>query len=164
MKGVYMERFSVSEIIELAVQTEKLGHEFYDFMSKKYKDDEEISRLLSTLAAQEVLHQRRFSKLKETVEDDITDDHETVEQYLRALVESRFFLGPGKSLSDLEHLRSAQDVLKYALGFEKETLLYYLGLRDIVSGKDVIDAIIDEEKNHIRLLSRMKKQLTENNR
>jgi rubrerythrin len=43
--------------------------------------------------------------------------------------------------------------------FEKETILYFLGLKDSVKDAKIIEQIIDEEKSHIRWLSDLKKKL-----
>jgi len=37
--------------------------------------------------------------------------------------------------------------VKFALGFEKETLLYFMELRKIVKEKEVMDEVINEEKS-----------------
>jgi rubrerythrin len=78
---------------------------------------------------------------------------EEVSHYMRAIVESEFFLGKHKALPDMEKIDSVGSAVKFAIGFEKETLLYFVGLRDIVAQKDIIDRIIDEERSHIRWLS-----------
>lgn len=44
-----------------------------------------------------------------------------------------------------------------AMGFEKETLLFFYNLRDLVTDRDreTISRIIDEEKSHVRRLAGM---------
>ena len=42
------------------------------------------------------------------------------------------------------------------MGFEKETLLYFHEIRNIIKEKDIVDEIINEEKSHIMWLSRFK--------
>ena len=71
---------------------------------------------------------------------------------MRAFVESEFFLGKGKALPSMDHLKTVQDVVTFALGFEKETLLYFCELRSVVKEKEVVDEVINEEKSHIRWL------------
>jgi rubrerythrin len=44
------------------------------------------------------------------------------------------------------------DAIKFAIGFEKETMLYFMGLKDAVKNKEIVDEIINEEKSHIRWL------------
>jgi rubrerythrin len=81
---------------------------------------------------------------------------EEVSNYMRAFVESEFFLGRTKSLPSMTRIRSVKDAVKFALGFEKETLLYFMELRKIVKEKEVVDEVINEEKSHIMWLAAFK--------
>ena len=86
---------------------------------------------------------------------------EEAEQYLRAIVESEFFLGKNKSLPSMEKVKTVEDAVSFAVGFEKDTLLYFYGMRDVVKEKEVIDEIINEERSHIRWLNRFRQGLVE---
>lgn len=152
-----MENFSISEVIEQAIQTEKLGYEFYTKMARRFEKDEKLKNLFETLALKEQQHEKKFSELKERVQYEIPENWEEASQYLRAIVESEFFLGKNKSLPSLEHMKTITDAVKFALGFERETLLYFYSLRDIVKEKEIIDEIINEEKSHIMWLSEYRK-------
>jgi rubrerythrin len=152
-----MEKFSIREVIEQAVQTERLGYDFYTATSKRFRENEKLVKLFDILAGQELRHERVFSQLKEKIKDENLENWEEASQYLRAIVESEFFLGRNKSLASIDNLKSVEDAVQHALGFEKETLLYYHGLRDAVKEKEIIDEIIKEEKSHIMWLSEFKK-------
>jgi rubrerythrin len=60
----------------------------------------------------------------------------------------------------MDHLKTVEDVVSFAIGFEKETLLYFFELRSIVKEKEVVDEVINEEKSHIRWLDSFKRGLT----
>ncbi len=154
-----MDKFSTREVIEQAVQTEKLGCEFYTAMAKRFKENEKLKNLFEMLAVNEQQHEKRFSELKNKIEDEEIENWEEVSQYLRAIVESEFFLGKNKSLPLLEHVKTANDALNFALEFEKETLLYYHSLNNIIDEKDVMNDIIKEEKQHIIWLHELKRSL-----
>ena len=154
-----MESFSIREVIEQAVQTEKLGHEFYTKMSERFENDSKLKDLFNELALMEVAHEKIFSDLKDKISDENLENWDEAAKYLRAIVESEFFLGKNKSLPSLGYLDSVKDAVEYALEFEKETLLYYVGLQQAISKNEVIDKIIDEEKSHIIWLSEFKKNL-----
>ncbi|UCF87487.1 MAG: hypothetical protein JSV71_01895 [Nitrospiraceae bacterium] len=64
-----MEQFSVREVIEQAIQTEKLGFAFYTEVSKRFEKNGELKGLFETLALKEKKHERTFSELKEKVKD-----------------------------------------------------------------------------------------------
>ncbi len=155
-----MERFSVRrilwirEVIEQAIQTERLGYQFYTEMAKRFGENEGLKKLFETLAVKELRHEKTFSELKEISGTEEPEGWDEVSQYLRAIVESEFFLGKDKSLPSLKHLEKASDAVNFAIGFEKETLLYFYAIRDMVKGKEVIDEIINEEKSHIMWLNK----------
>lgn len=52
---------------------------------------------------------------------------------------------------------SAPDILQMAIGQEKDSIVFYLNIRDMVSevmGKEKIDEIIREEMHHIGFLNK----------
>jgi len=157
-----MNKYSIDEIMEMAIQTEKLGYQFYTTMSEKFKNNDSLAKLFTTLAAKERTHEKTFIQLKDMVAKNGTApvEWEEVSNYMRAFVESEFFLGRGKALPSMDHLKTAQDAVKFALGFEKETLLYFFELRSIVKEKEVVDEVINEEKSHIRWLDTFRAGLT----
>jgi rubrerythrin len=157
IRGGSMGKFSIGEVIEQAVQTEKLGNKFYTAMAKKFKKNNELKKLFETLASQELKHEKTFSELKNKTRDEEPAGWDEVSQYLRAIVDSEFFLGKGKSLSALESIKTAVDAINFALGFERETLLYYHTLREGTKEKKVIDTIINEEKRHIVWLNDLRR-------
>ena len=154
-----MEKFSIMEVLEQAVQTEILGYDFYTAMAEKYTNNEGLRNLFKKLAQKELLHKTRFEELKEITEDEEPEDWDEASNYFRAVVESEFFLGTGKSLPSLDHIKDANDAVRFAIGFEKETLLHFVGLRDVVKNKEIVDEIISEEKSHIKWLAAFGKDM-----
>ncbi len=156
-----MNKYSIDEILEMAIQTERLGYQFYTGMANKFKKDTGLVKLFTTLASKEKTHEHTFITLKDTVATSGIEpvEWEEVSNYMRAFVESEFFLGGGKSLPTMDHIKTVQDVVKFALGFEKETLLYFMELRAIVKEKAAMDAVIDEEKSHIVWLDQFRKEI-----
>jgi rubrerythrin len=146
----------------MAVQTEVLGQQFYTGMAEKFKKDDGLVKLFTTLASKEKQHEKTFKGLKDEVAKSGAEpvQWEEVSNYMRAFVESEFFLGKGKSLPSLDHIRTVNDAVKFAIGFEKETLLYFIELRTMVREKEAIDEVINEEKSHIRWLDMFRTGLT----
>ena len=151
-----MERFSIREAVEQAVQTEKLGYQFYATIAEKFVKDEGLNKLFTTLAQKELRHEKTFKELLEIIKDEEPVDWEEAEQYLRAIVESEFFLGKNRSLPSMKNVKTVEDAVNFALGFEKETLLYFYGIRDAVKEKEVVEEIINEERSHIMWLNRFR--------
>ena len=154
-----MERYSITEVVEQAVQTERLGYQFYTTMSNRFKEDEGLYKLFSTLAIKEQRHEKTFRDLLGTIGDEEPMNWEEAELYLRAIVESEFFLGKNKALPSMDKVKTVEDAVIFALGFEKETLLYFYGLRDAVKEKEVVEEIINEERSHIMWLNKFRMNL-----
>lgn len=157
-----MNAYSIDEILEMAVQTEKLGYQFYAGMADRFKKDAGLVKLFTTLASEEKMHEKVFNDLKDTVAKKGLEpvEWEEVTNYMRAFVESEFFLGNTKSLSAMDYIKTVKDAVTFALGFEKETLLYFSELRRIVKEKEAVDEVINEEKSHVVWLDQFKRSLT----
>ena len=149
-----MNKYSIDEIMEMAIQTETLGYQFYTGMADKFKNNDGLVKLFTTLASKEKQHEKTFTGLKDMVARKGAEpvQWEEVTNYMRAFVESEFFLGRGKALPSMDHIKTVNDAVRFAIGFEKETLLYFIELRTIVKEKEVLDEVINEEKSHIRWL------------
>jgi len=154
-----MENFSIREVLEQAVQTEKLGYQFYSAMVARFKDNEKLVKLFGTLAEKELRHEKTYTDMREMVGDEEPDGWEEMSHYLRAIVESEFFLGKNKALPSMDGIKTINDAVDYASEFEKQTLLYFYGIRDAVREKEIVDEIINEEKSHIMWLSAFKNVL-----
>jgi rubrerythrin len=154
-----MERYSIREVVDQALQTERLGYQFYTMMIQNFEKEEEMRKLFSHLAIEEKKHEKTFEDMLALVKDEEPANWEEAEQYLSAIVESEFFLGKNKALPSMEHVKTVADAVDFALEFEKQTFLYFSGLKDWVKEKEIVDEIIDEEKKHIMQLNKLKSGL-----
>jgi rubrerythrin len=154
-----MERYSIREVVDQALQTERLGYQFYTMMIQNFEKEEEMRKLFSHLAIEEKKHEKTFEDMLALVKDEEPANWEEAEQYLSAIVESEFFLGKNKALPSMEHVKTVADAVDFALEFEKQTFLYFSGLKDWVKEKEIVDGIIDEEKKHIMQLNKFKSGL-----
>lgn len=71
--------------------------------------------------------------------------------YLRALADTRVFFEKEIDTSSIE------TILKDAITAEKDSIVFYLGMREAVPekmGRSRLDDIIKEEMDHIRMLSK----------
>lgn len=145
--------FNADEIFEMAEQIERNGAIFYRNASEHVSGDEK--EFLLELAKMEDDHEVTFSALrKELSGKEATsttfDPDEEAPQYLKALADSRVFFE--KEINPT----TMTDIMKAAIAAEKDSIVFYLGMKDLVpakQGKDKIDTIIKEEMSHIRLLS-----------
>ena len=155
-----MEHYSMTEVIGQAVQTEKLGRQFYESMAARFPEETKMKALFEDLAAKEVEHEETFAKLQGMVKgEEAPVDWEEVSKYLRAIVESEFFLGKNKSLPSLTHVDTVAAAIKFAIGFEKESLLYYYALREAIGEREIMGKIIAEERSHIVWLTDLSEKI-----
>jgi rubrerythrin len=155
-----MALFQAADIVELAMQVEQSGEAFYNAVAAKVETSE-ARELFEYLAGQEVVHYQIFQRLSQTVREApfMTDEEWNLYQdYLNGTVQSAFFQGTDKALALAETVSDSQTAIQMAIGFEKETLLFFYDLRERIPGADrpVVQAVIAEEKRHIqRLVSKL---------
>lgn len=147
--------FTADEILEMAEQIERNGAAYYREAAQAVTAPAAKEFLLK-LAAMEDGHEKTFQSmraaLKQSEKTSTTfDPQNEAALYLRSLADSRVF---AEKKIDFSSLR---EIFKGAIAAEKESILFYLGMKEIVPetlGKARIDAIIKEEMGHIRLISR----------
>ena len=147
--------FNADEVFEMAEQIERNGAKFYRSIAEKIKDTNK-KQFLANLAKMEDEHEKIFKALRSELSTDekiqtTFDPEGESERYLRALADTRIFYEKEVIPTSLE------DILKFAITIEKDSIVFYLGLKDIVPvhlGKQKLDDIIKEEMGHISLLSK----------
>lgn len=152
--------FSGDEIIELAVKTEETGYEFYRMAQKKAGSDE-LKKLFEYLAEEELNHKELYLGLKGAIGEPaqgVPADWEDVGKYIRAMTESSLFLGADKNIQLASKAATDKDAVDFAIEFEKDTLLFFHHIKDLVKkvNQPVVEKIIEEEKEHIRRLSEVR--------
>ena len=151
--------FRASDVVELALQLEKNGEAFYRAAAVKTAIPE-VRALFEDLAEQEVFHYQAFKRLAETEWDKplmTPEEWGDYLNYLDATVQSAFFEGEEQSLALADKVADEKEAIRMAMGFEKETLLFFHDLRDLVpeGEKRTVSRIIAEEKTHLRRLASM---------
>ena len=155
--------FSGEEIIEMAVKTEETGYEFYQ-LAKQNASTDEVKYLFDYLAKEELKHKETFLGLKDAIGETaqgVPIDWDEVGLYIKAMTDSSFFFGGDKSINLAAEAVDSKKALDFAMQFEKDTLLFFHQLKDVVKSvnQPVIDKIIQEEKEHIKRLAEGKRTL-----
>ncbi len=147
--------FNASDIFDIAIQIEQNGAEFYKTAADKAASGDHKDFLLE-LAAMEEDHEKTFAALKKELSENdmlpaVFDPEDENALYLKALADMRVFFDKDFPGNDFKQ------VMKSAIQAEKDSIVFYLGMKAMVPekrGKDKIDAIIKEEMGHIRILAR----------
>lgn len=156
-----MAMFTAAEALEMAMQIEKNGEVFYHAVAAKATDPG-VKTLFEELAVQEQRHYDVFQKMAGTASGAASPPAPDAERdeykvYLQATLDDALFAGPDKALAMAEQARDRQAALRTAIGFEKDTLLFFYDLREMVSVAEqkAIAGIIREEKAHLRRLAKL---------
>ena len=149
--------FNADEILEMAVQIEHNGAAFY----RKAASFLPAARtILDKLAAMEDDHERTFAAMRSALTDaeraPLTADPDNVAaQYLKSMADARVFVADPKS--ELTGKESLRDVILAAIGKEKDSIVFYQSMKDVVprsAGTARIDDIIRQEIGHILQLTK----------
>ena len=147
--------FNADDIFELANQLERNGAKFYRTAAKAAKDDN-ARELLLRLATMEDDHQKIFTQMHSQLTASektatVFDPEGEAVGYLKALADTRVFFEKKIDTSSMEA------ILKDAITAEKDSIVFYLGMRELVpekQGRSRLDEVIKEEMGHIHLLSK----------
>ena len=153
--------FNAFEIFEMAEQIERNGVKFYRKAAQGISDAG-VKKTLLILADMEVEHEAIFAAMREELSDEskelrVFDPDNEMALYLQAMASGHVFnlkKDPSEQLSGSE---TEEDILRLAISAEKDSIVFYLGLKDFVSvkaGKDKVEWIIKEEMSHITILNR----------
>ena len=145
--------FTLTDIIEIALQIEKNGESTYRRAQRKTSDPS-LADLLGLLADEELEHQRWFAEFKSRVGTKPADKNLEVlgrELFQKILGEKAFSLDD----VDLSQVPDIQAVMRISAEFEQDMVVFYEMLEPFVEdaqSRDDLRLIIEEEKGHLRKL------------
>ncbi len=154
--------FSSQEIVEMAIQTEQSGYQFYFGAAEKVAH-KPVADLLRWLAGQEEEHERIFrGMLTEPDRHMPAEEYEGERaEYIKTLLDVRVLPDAETGLARLATMKEDVEVVDFAIGFEKDTILFMYAMRDLSAptAGETVDKLIAQEKGHLAHLLQMKAQL-----
>ena len=164
-----MSNLSAEEILMIAEEAEVKAGAFYRKAAGlpsnlRHRD------YLRDLARMEDGHAKTFAALrKEWVKAGkaavTSDPYGDLQLYINALVKGSSGEGSAEAEEELNAKSKLADILRIACEREKQSILLYLGLRDMAgtpADREKIDFIIGEERKHLATLSAKLKELEGN--
>lgn len=146
-------KYSVKEIIDIALGIEDIGYDFYKKCHDKF-DDVDIKNIFSFLAEEELRHKEIFEDLLKKV--NLANEGYFSEEYylyLKSIGNEFVFQNSDdidKALKDIDTLNG---VLTLAIQAEKDSILWYSELqKHYTENKEataVLTNLMNEEKKHI---------------
>jgi rubrerythrin len=150
---------NVDETLKIAEQIERNGIAFYERAAERFHGEEK--RTLLSLANMERNHERAFAGMRRELADaderlKAFDPEGESQRYLAALADGQIFDLKADPVALLGGEQSVQDILELAIDLEKDSVVFYVAIKDAVPeglGKPKVEKIIKEEMDHIILLS-----------
>ena len=154
-------QFSADEILATAERIEENGVAFYAAGCEAVSDPE-AKVLLRRLSSWEVGHVHIFQAMRRelTAEErtpTVFDPEDQMALYLQSMADRTVFtskMNPGEIFGSEPNVRH---ILQLALEREKDAVVFYSGIRDMVPprlGSAKIDEIIREEVSHVAMLEK----------
>jgi len=142
--------------VDFALTTERLGERFYQRLANKFSQHAEIAAAFTRLARDEHTHAAQFAKLLDAVEAEKDDRLEYErEQVLRVEALQAFFSRAAGPLKGAEEVEDVADALQRAYAFEVAAAHFYQSLREELGAMDVLDELVEAEKEHARALMKV---------
>lgn len=147
--------FSGSEIVQIGIQIEKNGRDFYNTLEEQStnKKGKEIFRYL---AGEEEKHIKVFEQILSSAEN-----YEPAEaypgeysNYMKALALESVFTQVGKGDELAKKVKSEKEAVEKGIGFEKDSIIFYEGMKKVVLGYTIglVEQLIVQEQLHLKKL------------
>lgn len=154
-----MAAIDARELIRLARKDEEVGIEFYQKLSERVEDETLREKLLE-IREQEVGHSERFQEMLDELSDYVPQEDFAgeYEQYYQSFLSKREYLETEDAVELASKAENDIDALKTALNLEKNTLLFYLEMKELIPAgqhEKLVHEVIDEEREHIVDLSEL---------
>ena len=150
-------QYAIDEVFEMAIQLERNGETFYTEAAKHARQPQ-ARKLLLEFADWERNHEKLFEQLRddlpETERAGYSDEGGQAAAYLQAHVAGEVFKLHDRAMQELTGQATLALIIDMAIAMEKEAILFFVGLRELVAaGREKIDEIIAEERRHIQVLT-----------
>jgi len=154
--------FSASEIVEIGIQIEKNGGDFYNTLTRQAKNPA-ASRIFKYLAGEEEKHIAVFQKILDSL-----DRYEPAQAYpgeyfayMSALAGEYVFTQKNKGEETAKSIRNDREAIDMGIGFEKDSIIFYEGMKRLIPEYElgVLSELIAQEQGHLRQLTGLKKEL-----
>ena len=154
--------FAGSEILEIGIQIERNGKDFYETLSAQAKDAKSKD-LFNFLAAEETKHISKFQDILAQVEKYEPQglDADEYYAYMNALASESVFTQKDKGKELAKKVKNSKEAIGIGITAEKDSIVFYEGMKKVVPQNEhnVIDEVIAEEQGHLKKLLNLKSTL-----
>jgi rubrerythrin len=145
-------KFAGSEIVELGVQIEINGRDFYEEILKIVKNPKS-REVFNFLKGEEEKHIKKFRDILKSVSSYEPKEAYPEEyfSYMNSLASEYVFTKKGKGIEIAKTAQDELEAITLGMGFERDSITFYEGMKKAVpeSDKKTIDILISEERSHL---------------
>jgi rubrerythrin len=154
--------FAGSEIVEIGIQIEKNGRDFYNILTKQ-SDNPKAQSLFAFLSQEEEKHIKAFQEILQKTQryEPQGLDSDDYYAYLNSLASEHVFTKAGKGEEMAKMAKTDEEGFDLAVGFEKESIIFYEAMKRVVPDFDlkILEELIAQEVNHLRKLTELRKSI-----
>ena len=161
--------FNAGEVFKIALKIEDNGHLFYETAAAK-PFPQEIVALFKDLSKEELAHKAIFTALMnklpaQTTASTVWDPDNELDKYLKMMADEHVFNKDAQAIVDsVNNISSPADAIRMAMGFERDTIVFFLELQSAAEkyddSKNEIKKLVDEERKHLARLLGMLEKIT----
>jgi rubrerythrin len=152
----------IDDVFAMAEHIECNGARFYREVAEGEGIDSDVCQMLLELAVMEDDHEKLFAEMRaELAERELTEPAFSEEgdavSYLHAVTDIWQIGEKNKSAAPEQKCKPLVDVLHKAIELEKDSIMFYLGMKEMLaedSDRKRVDDIIKEEMRHVVDLNR----------
>ena len=125
--------FAGSEIVEIGIQIEKNGRDFYNTLVGQSKN-QKAKDIFKYLADEEEKHITAFQKILDSVHkyEPAESYPEEYFTYMNALAREHVFTQENKGGEIAKNIKSDKEAIESGIGFEKDSIIFILSSKGIV--------------------------------
>ncbi|MBI5417681.1 ferritin family protein [Candidatus Poribacteria bacterium] len=147
------------EIIELGIQIEKNGKDFYNTLADNSKNFNAI-KAFKYLAEEESKHIDIFQRIYNSLSLDSSSEVYPDEYfaYMNAIASEYVFTQKDKGNEIAKKITNYNDAINMAISFEKDSIVFFEGIKNVVKENEhkIINKLILQEQGHLMKLYEMK--------
>lgn len=155
--------FQAREILDMAIQIEKQGVDFYkNCLAAELPV--KVRKVFQYLLDQEHRHILTFEKMRNDLSDYPLPESYTgeSESYIKSFAEEKVFTSPEKSPDAAGGIGDPIEAINVGLEFENQSIAFYQKMKKVVpkSNSNAIEEVIAQERDHRKQLESLRKEIS----
>jgi len=147
--------FTGSELVEIGIEIEKNGRDFYSILSNQSKN-QQAQGMFQFLAKEEEKHIAVFQGILDAVEKYQPPESYPGEYfaYMTNLASEYVFTQKDKGKEIAKKTTSDLEAIELGINFEKDSIIFYEGMKKVIPQFDlkIVEQLVAQEEQHLKML------------